>query len=326
MSEHFERLTAEHERDGIGPEIMESIRNAIRAVATHRPPSRVVGRAVDGWTRDLIEEVAMDFAEFLLGGRLSEAFALAWDEGHLRAILRRNAQQFISNRMRKGEIENIMRRAHDTLERDPAFVVEGTGQLRRWTLLGRPTELWEPTDEDLRRLAWGLPIPPSYVRFRRNTRITPRVVSNDDLRELLENILQVAKGGLTSRSIRVILTHRLGLRDVETLSISRHFVHGPKLEDLLGEGADGFEDAEARIIGSDLIRGLTVRQLRILGLRLVEGRTRDEVAEELQIAHGTVDNELARVGRLVLDACGEDHALARAVLRNVATLRHSWPT
>jgi len=315
VNESFDLLAAEHEDQVIGPRIEALIREAIEPVLRHVKPADIVDRAVDSWTEDLINEVTSAFTESLLGGSLAEAFVHANDEHHLAMLLRMRARQFVGNRRHRGELERLVERSVELLEgKADRFVSAGIGPLRRWTTPGRSIEPFGGGDDALRDLARRLEVPPSMRTLRRNTTIGSRVVTTADLERLLVSALNVANGALDRSQLRVVLIERLSLHPVATISISHQADERPSLETILGRDPIELTEAEAQVIADDVRGLLSVRQMVILGLRFGRNLSRAQAARVLDCSHGTIDNELGRIGRVILDACEDDHSLARQVL------------
>jgi hypothetical protein len=315
----MDELRDEFDRDGIGPEILGCITEALRPIIRRCPPEALVDRPVTTLTADVEEEIQAAFVEHLVGGRLAEAFAHAGDEHHLLALLRVRARQFVDGKRRKGESERLGRRAKRLLdEHRERFDRAGTGSLQRWSLRGGSLETFGDTDAVLRGIARALPLPPSARRMRRDTQISSRVLDDGDLLTLVEQALGASGCGLTLRDLRVILDERLDLYAVETLSLSQHWLRTHSLEEIMENAPSGLEEVEARVIGGDVVGQLSAQQVQILRWRWGKHRNREQTASGLGISHGTVDNELGRAGRVILAACGGDRNLARSVLDLIA--------
>lgn len=315
---HLERLRSERESEGIGKLIEAEIRGQLRAVARRWPPRVVMPESQSSqWTADMHQELAADFAEYLLRGRLSEIFDHAQTVDHFRLLLRMRARQFMDRKVRGGESENIWRRARELLESRDTRFAHLPGAQRRWYLVGGSAEAFTGDDAELRSLAWSLPVPPSAPRYRRDTQIASRVLPDEELCDLLEDALRRSPGALDAKQIRIVLDERLDLRAAETISISRRIGDAPTLEELLTDRSDPSRAAELAELVEDSVGLLTIRQLEVLGLRYAEEMHRDDTARRLGISNGTVDNELKRAVRVVLEVCEGDRRSARDVIGHI---------
>src|SRR5439155_2294060 len=90
-----------------------------------------------------VADLKQGFLEHLLRGRLEELFLHASDLEHWQLLVRVRGRQFLSNVARKGNFENLWKRARETLEdgKDRGVLeAAGTGATRRWWRPGRPGE------------------------------------------------------------------------------------------------------------------------------------------------------------------------------------------
>ena len=316
MIDRLPAIIDEHEREGIGEIIYALIAEALVSQVRRYPLTLVLGRAVDRLDEQIRDELVIEFAEHLLGGRLAEALAHATGERHLLFLLRARARQFLQNRLRGGERENIAARTLRLL-RTSRFVPEQRAEAR-WSIRGAPTVPVTASDDDLRRMARTLPIPASLRRFRRNTDIASAVLTDEDLEALIVRALEEAGGSLTIGQLRGIIEERLRLLPTETVSIYRRTDNEPALEDILESPNAEYEQADLAMLATDIVDELSERQLHILRLRLRDGRTREEAAEALGVSHSTIDNELARIRDIVLAATEHDVVAGKVVLIMIA--------
>jgi hypothetical protein len=313
--EEWDLLVAEHEQHGVGPLIQEAMRAALRPIMGRVPNPRLVGRAAEQWDHDLREELLYDFALFLLErGRLHAAFLHASDAAHLNMLLRARARQFVSGRLRGTELSAKVKQACDILEADDRFERFGRERDRRWVLAGQPKTAYAGSESDLRRLAWGLPLPPRGRSFRRNTAAASAVISKHDLTTLLMEACRSARGGLSKSDITLVLRERLNLSEPETISISRRWGDEPPLEDRLAEAGGDFDELEAKMIAADAAALLSVRQLAVLRESHGRGLSREDTARALGLSRATISNELRRAGDLLLDVAVGDLPSARRAL------------
>ena len=236
MNDRLPSIINEHERDGIGELIYGLIAEALGSQLWRYPLALVLGRAVDHLDDQIREELIVEFAEHLLDGRLAEALAHATGERHFLFLLRMRARQFLQNRMRGGERENIAARTLRILRNSNRFVWEQRAEAR-WSIRGGPQRPVTWADDDLRRLARALPVPASLRRFRRNTEIASAVITDDDLEGLIVKALEEVGGSLSLGQFRVLLNERLKLLPTETISVYRRTENEPALEDKLVQRA-----------------------------------------------------------------------------------------
>ena len=317
MNDRLPSIINEHERDGIGELIYGLIADALGSQLRRYPLALVLGRAVDHLDDQIREELIVEFAEHLLDGRLAEALAHATGERHFLFLLRMRARQFLQNRMRGGERENIAARTLRILRNSNRFVWEQRAE-GRWSIRGGPQRPVTWADDDLRRLARALPVPASLRRFRRNTEIASAVVTDDDLEGLIVKALEEVGGSLSLGQFRVLLNERLKLLPTETISVYRRTENEPALEDILESPRADYDQADLALVATDVVEELSERQLRVLRLRLHEGRSREDAAEMLSVSHGTIDNELARIRDIVLASTEHDVDAAKVVLVMIA--------
>jgi hypothetical protein len=312
MIDRIDALREEHRREAIGSLIYELLEDILWPIVKRAPLNVLADRAVEN-AREIFDDLTQSFVEHLVEGRLSEAFVYATSESHLRALLTRYASQFIAGLCRKGELERLSRRALNILDGRPdLFTATGVQRLRRWSIRGGSSEPYGLGDAALKGLARGLPLPSSTRRFRRNTQIASRVLDDDDLRQLLVDALTKARCALTISELKVVMSERLDLYAVQTLSISH--LSRTTLEVVAEQGASMVDQADAHIIAGSLFGELSAQQLEILRRRWGQGEQREQTARALGVSHGTVDNEQDRAGRVILAACGGDRDLAIAVL------------
>ena len=114
----------------------------------------------------------------------------------------------------------------------------------------------------------------------------------------------------------------MNLVDPETISISRRWGDEPGIEEELGSAEGGFDEVDAKLVAADVAALVSVRQLAVLREFQARARSREEVAMVLGISHGTVSNELRRVGALLLDVADGDRAVARRALDYLAGEAH----
>jgi hypothetical protein len=260
-------------------------------------------------------DLGQEFLVHMTGGRLDELFLHAEDLDHLRLLLRARARQFMANQLRRAQFENVWRRVLAELNRNTeVFESTASGGIPRWVNRGRRLPSYTANESELREFARSLRIPPSMARLRRDTATAPVVLDTPDLRALLEEIMENVGWALGIQDLRTVLQERLGLWEVETVSISRQVGPGATLEELLGANSAELAHAEVRLLVKDAKALLTVRQLVVLGMRYGEKRTRDYVARALGVGNGTVTNEAERAARVLLDVAEGDFGLAGQLL------------
>ena len=321
MTDRLAQLIAEHESDEpIGPLIFAVIKSALKFHARHYAPTSILDRDADQLTDDDYEDLAIQFAEFLLRrGRLTEAFAYAQTEAQFGFILRRRASQFLQNKSRederRAELRNIHDRAARLLRTDPRFTRE-RGAQTWWRLSGYDCPHFEGAEQELRHIAHDLPYPKSARRRRRDTTIAASILTDADLAGLLEATLRITRAALTLRQFDVVIDERLGLWATETISLQREDDDQPSIEEIFGSEDVELDRLELAQLTSDLAAVLTVRQtavLRVFGQR----GTREETARALSVSSGTVTNVLRRIGALALQLADGDSGRAKRALLGI---------
>jgi DNA-binding CsgD family transcriptional regulator len=256
-----------------------------------------VADAVHGW----IER------RLLRTGALLAAFDHASAERPFLRSLERSFRHYLESERERGEIDNLISRAHALMRDDQRFrewipqvqVSDTWWGLACWTNPGP----WQGSQERLMTLAWSLG---RFELFRYShtvARASP-VLATDELGRFLEGLFARAEALLTLRLIADVLAARFDLAPPELVADA-----GEELEEV---GRDPIELDEAELQDAALaaIAELTSRQAEVL-YRKTGGETLEQIAATLGVSRGTVDNELRRAGAVAIRHAGPDEDPAR---------------
>jgi len=266
-----------------------------------------VADAVHGW----IER------RLLRTGALLAAFDHASGERPFLRSLERSFRHYLESERERGEIDNLVSRAHGLLRDDARFrdfvpqaqVSDTWWGLSEWF----DPAPWQGSEERLLALAWSLG---SFELFRYGHtvgRASP-VLATGELGRLLEGLLGRADALLTLRLIAGALARRFDLAPPHLVA-----------KDEAGAEAEGVaappELAESELEDAALaaIAELTSRQAEVL-YRKASGETLEQIAAALAISRGTVDNELRRAGAISLRHAGEVDDAVRVLERMIDAL------
>lgn len=246
-----------------------------------------VADAVHGW----IER------RLLRTGALLAAFDHASAERPFLRSLERSFRHYLENTRERHEIDNLVTRAHALLRDDSRFhdylpqnqVSDTWWGLAAW----HEPPPWQDSEDRLLSLAWSLGQFELFQYGHRVMRASP-VLATTELGRFLEGLFTTTEALLTLRLIAAVLARRFDLESPRL--VAGEDAHAAAEEVAGVGGADETELEEAALAA---IAELTSRQAEVLW-RKASGATLDEVAQELGISRGTVDNELRRAGAVAL--------------------------
>ena len=232
------------------------------------------------------ETVHAWLAESLLRGALLQAFDSCQTPRALSRYLERSLRNWLIARSRRRSGPRLLERAAEILARPPFVVVRnGQSAMDRWwgfEAWDRP-ELYIGSEEAVVSVAWAVTdLEP--LRFSSSERNDP-VLSTEDLCRFLEEVLARLGAALNGRHLDRAFRHRFS-----------YAYAAPTLD--LDEAPEiaGGTSPEIEVAVADAARvalgALTGRQLRVLLTRAE--RTLEELASELGVSRGTVDNEYRR--------------------------------
>ncbi len=177
-------LVTEYRTEGIGPLILQEVREVVGAVVRGYDP--VVYGQVASWDLgldDLVQEFGLDV---LVGqGQLDYAMAVASDRIHFRRLLARQARFLLARRRRRTIIDNLLDRAHKRVASSPFRLVNGRGEWS-YTLECKEIVSGRVSEDGARSIAYSLSdVPTNRCEPRLRA---PVLYSEGSLSEILERI------------------------------------------------------------------------------------------------------------------------------------------
>ena len=261
------------------------------------------------WDADGVTDAVHGWIErrLLRTGALLAAFDHTSAERPFLRSLERSFRHYLESERERGEIDNLVSRAHGLLRDDKRFrdwipqaqVSDTWWGLAVWT----DPEPWQGSEERLLTLAWSLG---AFELFRYGhtvARASP-VLATDELGRFLERLFERADALLTLRLIAAVLASRFDLAPPVLLTDA-----GEELEKVGGDPIE-IDEAELEDAALAAITELTSRQAEVL-YRKAGGETLEQIADALGISRGTVDNELRRAGAIAIRHAGADEDPAR---------------
>lgn len=256
-----------------------------------------VADAVHGW----IER------RLLRTGALLAAFDHASAERPFLRSLERSFRHYLESERERGEIDNLVSRAHALMREDARFrdwipqaqVSDTWWGLRRWT----DPKPWQASEARLLTLAWSLG---AFELFRYGhtvSRASP-VLATDELGRFMKRLLARADALLTLRLIAAVLAGRFDLAPPQLVADA-----GQELEEVAGDPVE-LDKVELEHAAIAAIAELTSRQAEVL-YRKSGGETLEQIAAALGISRGTVDNELRRAGAIAIRHASHEQDPAR---------------
>ena len=230
---------------------------------------------------------------------LLAAFDLADAPGPFLRSLERNFRHYLVNESESGELENLISRTGTLLREDDRF--------RRWIEMKRPSDSWwglaapeweerEPyqgNDEALVSAAWAVG-EVTIFRYSQSVERASPILSSDELGSFLERLLGQVDALLTVRHLAVVFERRFDLGTPPVVELT------PAIpEPRLSEAPD---DEMIRTATAAVVSELSERQFRVL-IRRAKDATLNEIATELDVSRGTVDNDLRSAGPVIDRYC-----------------------
>ena len=271
------------------------------------------------WDADGVLDAAHGWIErrLLRTGALLAAFDHAAAERPFLRSLERSFRHYLESERERGEIDNLVSRAHALLRDDARFrdfVPQSQASDTWWGLSAWiDPEPWQGSEDRLLTLAWSLGSFELFQYGHTVGRASP-VLATRELSRLLEGIFGRAEALLTLRLIAGVLARRFDLAPP-------HLVAEDEAEAEAKGVAAPPEFAESELEDAALaaIADLTSRQAEVL-FRKASGETLEQIAAALGISRGTVDNELRRAGAISLRHAGEVDDAARVLERMIDAL------
>ncbi len=254
------------------------------------------------WDADAIADAVHGWIErrLLRTGALLAAFDHASAERPFLRSLERSFRHYLESERERGEIDNLVSRTHGLLRDDARF--------RDWVPQAQASDTWwglsewidpapwQDSEERLLALAWSLGSFDLFQYGHKVGRASP-VLATTELLRLLAGLFGRAHALLTLRLIAGVLARRFDLAPPQLVSDEAGEANVVAATPELDESE--LEDAALAAIAE-----LTRRQAEVL-YRKSSGETLEQIAAELGISRGTVDNELRRAGAVALRHAGE---------------------
>lgn len=321
----LDTLAREYRTMGIGPVLLEEVREVIRGVVRGYDP--VVYGQVVSWELgldDLVQEFGL---EVLVGqGQLDYAMTVAGDRLHFRRLMARQVRYLLARRRRRTIIDNLLDRAKKRVNAPPFRLLSGRSEWS-YTLADKAVAPGRVSQGEAHDLASGmadLPVVPSRSRRR-----APTVYSEGTLERILATV-----AGSVACSVRVSDLDRIF--GIMLTSWVPAFVKDSGRA--LAQAEAGGLSSEQRAIVNQQVRRIarscSSSHREVLRLKL-EGSSDREVADALELSRPTASKrkreamrELARelegldddVRIAVMDALGSELARSRGGKKRGGTI------
>ncbi len=230
---------------------------------------------------------------------LLAAFDLADSPRPFLRSLERNFRHYLINESERGELDNLVSRTSALLRHDARFNcwVELTQPSDSWWGLARSDwkdiEPFQAADELLVSAAWALG-EVSIIRYSQSVARASPILSSDELGRFLERLFECAQALLTLRHLAIVFDRRFDLGAPAVVELTPATPQP--------EASEEADEAMIRAAVAAVVTDLSERQFRVL-IRRAQGATLNEIAAELEISRGTVDNDLRNAGPIIDRYC-----------------------
>ncbi len=290
----FSRLKRRFRETGqIDAELFAFLRRLVRTLVfqgAFPPAYSPTGR----WDQDAADEA---FASWV-ARRLVATNGLAGAFDHASAArpfvrsLERNLRHYLQNERDRGEIDNLLDRTAHLFAADDRFRewLPQRGQ-SSWGLDGdeRP-EPFGGSDDELVALAWSVGDVVLWRYSSSVSRASP-ILATQELGRFLELLFKAAGALLTLGHLAIVFRRRFGLDEPSELPLLTE-------HDDVAVAEESIRDEEGlRAVAIAVLEELTERQVEVV-LRKLD-QSLEQIAEQLGISRGTVDNELRRAGETI---------------------------
>jgi DNA-directed RNA polymerase specialized sigma24 family protein len=262
------------------------------------------------WDRDSISEAVQGFwAERLVG---NEALDLAFEQtktiGAFAAYLERSLRNFLIDEARRDGSPRLRARIMEALkgEQFECFAEYGARSSRPFGLRAEGWAQLSPYSEGEQQLLSELYALEVVEIARSSSELRADVViGNPDLLRLLEKLFEAAGAWLTPDQLGRAFEQRfLSYYRPETVSTE---------EDGVGEISDRHpgiaSTLDAAALARRVLSRLSPRQISMIGGRLLENRTFEELGEIHGCSRGTADNEVRRASEVMRELVLPDEAM-----------------
>jgi hypothetical protein len=327
----LQTLIAECRSVGCGDLLYAEVTLMVHAVVRgHRYPTSYSPTGV--WDEDAISGLAHDWlVHKLLGrGQLEHLLLINQTLQGFRKGLELSFVDFLIGQRKRTALDNLFERAGKLLENDTRFtlfVKSRKKASRFWGLVDwQDRAPFQGAEEEL--IAAGLRQQGvRVIQYRGDARKQSPVVSDHDLGELLAALLEDLDQLLSLAQFTTVFAYRFNLLDATPLSTEQTILDdggGPALT--LGDTLRAPEPAVdvALLVEEalgDVLPLLSDRQRRALLACSQPGGTLVAVAEQLGCSKSTVENELRRAERIILehaDGAAEAQRLYARLLEHLA--------
>lgn len=270
------------------------------------------------WDADGVADAVHGWIErrLLRTGALLAAFDHASAERPFLRSLERSFRHCLESERERGEIDNLVSRAHALMRDDERFRdwIPQAQVSDTWWGLGVWTDPrpWQDSEERLLTIAWSLGVFELFRYAHTVARASP-VLATDELGRFVQGLLERADALLTLRLIAAVLANRFDLGPPELVP------HAGEELDNVGSDPVQLDEAELEDAAVAAIAELTRRQAEVL-YRKAGGETLEQIAAALGVSRGTVDNELRRAGAIAIRHAAEDDDPARILEKMIDAL------
>jgi hypothetical protein len=276
-STELEALVREYESVGIGPVILQEVRDVIRSVVRGYDP--VVYGQVASWELGL-EDLAQEFGVDVLvtQGQLDYAITVAGDRLHFRRLIARQLRYLLARRRRRTIVDNLLDRAKKRVAKLPFRLVASRSEWS-YTLADKDVAPGRVSQAERRTLAFDLSRLP-IIRAQPSRR-APTVYSEDTLERILESVADSVPCAVRVADLDGILGLML------TPWVPTFIKDGERaLARAEAGGLDAEQQAIARQVARQVIGGCPAGHQEVLRLKL-GGASDREVAVELALSRPT---------------------------------------
>jgi DNA-binding CsgD family transcriptional regulator len=299
--EAYRRLRNAFRRTGqIDRELYELLLRLVRVVVFHGrlPPAL---SPTGQWDLGAANDATHGWIErrLLRTNALLAAFDLADSPRPFLRSLERNFRHYLINESERSELDNLISRTGALLRDDARF--------NSWIELTQPSDSWwglagldwkeiEPfqgADERLVSAAWALGMV-SIIRYSQSVARASPILSSEELGRFLERLFERVQALLTLRHLAVVFERRFDLGTPAVVELAPATAEPEASEQ---PNAEMINAAVAAVVSD-----LSERQFRVL-IRRAEDATLDEIAADLGISRGTVDNDLRNAGPIIDRYC-----------------------
>ncbi len=301
--DEYRRLRARFRASGeIDARLYEQLMRLVRVVVFHSGLPLALS-PTGHWDLEAATEAAHGWMErrLLRTNALLAAFDLGDSPRPFLRSLERNFRHYLVNESESGELENLISRARMLFLEDDRF--------RCWVEMARPSDSWwglaasewkeiqpyQGSDDRLVSAAWALG-EVAIIRYSQSVERASPILSREELGSFLERLLRRTKALLTLRHLAVVFERRF---DLGTPTMIELTPATPEPELTQAPDDEMITAATAAVISE-----LSERQFRVL-IRRAKEATLDDIAGELGISRGTVDNDLRNAGPVINRHCAD---------------------